>query len=259
MVGYLLLCLLSLMRCTDPCVYSQAYWLSSPVSRWPQRYLSGRLCDTPWVEIAGVQPIKMALPENRAWVVAAHQVLAALMNSDALLSVNESVDLMGNGVNGASLLLFEGLSAVCDRVGTWGATDRFYNATLLLLLFNTGALDGLPLCTTAFANLTLSSAFYFYNAPDLIINVSQNGSSYSGTVLFSLLEGEYTVQAFLLVACMVAYLIVIPILLSVALCTSSRNRSWHCCQPIRFVWWERQAKSVSLDEVRLKDELEHID
>ena len=162
----------------------------------------------------------------------------------------------------------DNIGSYCDSISSWGNDqNREYINQLqwILINFNSG-ISGPSLCSDSYKTTGTSSpvnsdgqssptsSFYYYESPDLIIipqftvqptppssNTSTPGNITSpptsmnilngGRVLFSLLENTYLFRTFSIVAILLAYGLIIPILFSIMLCSRNRKKSWMCCNP----------------------------
>ena len=207
MLPLLLLLLFSAVPCAQEndtataayCTYTQYGW----AARVCELALpGGELCGELWCDLMQSNVPGLFVPANAAWLLAAHQYIAATLNRWQLLTAtppNGSAPLDFTALDAALLTQADALERACGNVSFFGG--GLPDAAALLFRFNHGGLPGTPApCADEFLLADGSgmrgNEFYYYNAPDIIALRSAAGNA---TEVTSVLRGLYNQGTFFMV------------------------------------------------------------
>lgn len=221
MFSFFCLVILSLFLVNEinGCTHSQRYWNQLNVSDWP---LNGELCQVSWKEIIGIDTMRMVIPGNQYWVVAAHQYITARLNERVDTNNNVTVD---ETTRGALLWLGDSLDRACLNLSSWSATSSVpYRMIEQLRSYNE-----VNQCDEGL-NYNMSDtgcALYYMHTADLLVIPANLSLQSNKTLSYSLLSDEYRFRQFTMSGAVVGCLVGIPVLTIIIIILLDRRRKYH--------------------------------
>lgn len=153
--------LLVLVTATQPCVYSQSYWLSNASQPWPMDTspLNQPLCGVDWPTLMRLNTSQARETAATQWLLAFHQLCTAALNLRS--QEPSSSSSMPSGVRLSVLAVFDSMERWCDNMSGWVievTQDNVLGAHLRTLIqYNHGGVA----CNTLPFSFTQSPQLFF--------------------------------------------------------------------------------------------------
>lgn len=177
----LLLTVLLVSALGQSCTYTQYEWLQ--VMCPSNGTLT--LCDADWCTLLAINVAGMLRPENRPWVLAAQQYIAAFLNAEQ--------DFFAVPATASLLYVGGSLEMACDNMSQWQLTDSLADALSVLYVYNHGNMS----CPPLNGSVALLNDTFYYTQPPYLMTLRDGVSNL--TMSFSALSNLYSTQQFLLI------------------------------------------------------------